>query len=78
MLQKHRSSRLEALRRKGVLTNFEKFTGKHLSQGLLFNKVAGLRPVTLLKKRLWHTCFPVNFSEFLRTPSVTGHLRSCF
>ena len=25
----------------------------------LFNKVAGLRPATLLKKRLWHRCFPV-------------------
>ena len=24
------------------------------------------RPATLLKKRLWHRCFPVNFAEFLR------------
>ena len=23
---------------------------------------------TLLKKRLWHSCFPVNFEKFLRTP----------
>ena len=23
---------------------------------------------TLLKKRLWHRCFPVNFTKFLRTP----------
>ena len=22
----------------------------------------------LLKKRLWHRCFPVNFAKFLRTP----------
>ena len=22
----------------------------------------------LLKKRLWHSCFPVNFAKFLRTP----------
>ena len=35
---------------------------------LFFNKVAGLRPATLLKKRLWHRCFPVNFAKFLRTP----------
>ena len=34
----------------------------------LFNKVAGLRPATLLKKRLWHRCFPGNFVKFLRTP----------
>ena len=27
-----------------------------------------LRPATLLKKRLWHRCFPVNFAKFLRTP----------
>ena len=30
--------------------------------------VAGLRPGTLSKKRLWHRCFPANFSKFLRTP----------
>ena len=33
----------------------------------LFNKVAGLIPETLLKKELWHRCFPVNFVEFLIT-----------
>ena len=32
-----------------------------------FNKVAGWSS-TLLKKRLWHSCFPVNFAKFLRTP----------
>ena len=26
------------------------------------------RPTTLLKNRLWHRCFPVNFAKFLRTP----------
>ena len=36
--------------KKGVLENFSKFTGKHLRQGLFFNKVAGLRPATLLKR----------------------------
>ena len=25
----------------------------------LFNKVAGLRPATLFKRRLWHRCFPL-------------------
>ena len=29
--------------RKGVLSNFAKFTGKHLCQSLCFNRVAGLR-----------------------------------
>ena len=53
--------------REGVLRNFAKFTGKHLCQSLFFNKVAGLRPATLLKKRFWHRCFPVNFAKFIRT-----------
>ena len=37
--------------------NFSKFTGKNLC----------LRPATLLKKKLLHRSFPVNFSKFLRT-----------
>ena len=36
----------------GVLKGFKIFTGKHLSQGLFFNKVADLRPAYLLIKRL--------------------------
>ena len=28
---------------------------------------SSLRSATLLKKRLWHWCFPVNFTKFLRT-----------
>ena len=50
------------------LKTFAKFTGKHLYQSLFFNKVAPLRLVTLLKKRLWHRCFPVKFAKVLRTP----------
>ena len=45
----------------------------------VFNKVAGLgknRPTTLLKKSLWHRCFPVNLKKFLRTPFFTEHLRA--
>ena len=38
--------------------NSAKFTRKHLRQ----------RPATLLKKSLWHRCFPVTFAKFLRTP----------
>ena len=63
-----RSSHQRCSMKKGVLRNSTKFTGKHLCQRLFFNKVAGLRPATLLKKSLWHRCFPVNFVEFLRTP----------
>ena len=37
-----------------ALRNFTKFIGKHLRQSLFINKVADLRPATLLKKRLRH------------------------
>ena len=35
----------------------------------------GLGSTTLLKKRVWHRCFPVNFAKFLRTPFYVEHLR---
>ena len=38
---KGRSSHPEEFCKKGVLRNFAKLTGKHLCQGLFFNKVAG-------------------------------------
>ena len=60
--------------KKDILRNFAKFTGKRLCQSLFFNKVAGLRPATLLKKRLWHRRFPVNFAKFLRAPFFIEHL----
>ena len=41
-------------------------TGKHLCQN--FKKVAGRRPAFLLKKKLWHGCFSVNFPKLQRTP----------
>ena len=62
----------EVFCKKDVFRNFTKFTGKHLCQSHFFNKVAGI-----LKKRLWHRCFPVNFAKFLRT--LFSHpLSDCF
>ena len=55
--------------------NFAKSTGKHLCQCLFFNKVVGLRSAILIKKRLWHRCFPGNFVKFLRTYFLTKLLR---
>ena len=75
----YRSSHQMCSVKKSVLRNFEKFTGKHLCQSIFFNKVAGLSPrlspATLLKKRLWHRCFPVNFAKFLRTPFLQNTSR---
>ena len=56
---KFRSSRPDVFCRKGVLRNFGKFTGKHLCQSLFIE--------SLLKNRLWHWCFPLNFAKFLKT-----------
>ena len=36
--------------KKGVLRNFSDILGKHLCHSLFFNKVAGLKPATLLKR----------------------------
>ena len=63
-----RSSHRRCSLRKSVLRNFTKFTRKYLCQSLFLNKVTGLMPATLLKKRLWHSCFLVNFVKFLRKP----------
>ena len=61
-----RSSHPYVFCKKGVLENFAKF--------ILFNKVAGLRSGTLIKSRLWHRRFPVNFAKFLRASLFTKHL----
>ena len=50
-----------------VRKSFTKITGKHLCQGLFFNKVAVMKLQGFIKKET-HWCFPVNFVKFLRTP----------
>ena len=67
----YRSNRSEVFCKKGGLRNCSKFAGK----SHLFNKVAGLRPATLVKKSLSYWCFPVNFVNFVRTPVFIEHLR---
>ena len=69
-----RSSRPKMFCKKSILKNFTKFIGKHLCQSLFFNKVAGLRVATVLKKRLWYRCFPVNFAKYLRISFFIEHL----
>ena len=66
LVDKQEKQPLEVFCKKGVLRNLAKFTGKHFCQGLFFNKVAGL------KKRLRCSCFPVNFTKFLRIPTATS------
>ena len=51
--QYFRSSRTEVSCKKDVLRNFAKFTGKHLCQGLFFNKVAGFSFLYSLKTSIF-------------------------
>ena len=66
-LQKHPP---EVFCEKGALKNFANFRGKHLCWKLLFNKVAGLKTCSFIKKRLQRKCFPLKFAKFLRAPIV--------
>ena len=53
--------------------NFAKFPWKRLYQSLFFNKASFLIESLLLKKSLFHRCFPVNFVVFFyRTPLVAA------
>ena len=72
-----RSSRPEVFCKKGGLKNFTKFTTKHLCHSPFFNKVAGLRPTTLLKKRLWHRFFLVNFEFSTSSPKNLENISTC-
>ena len=51
----------------------EVFCIKHVRKHFRGSRPVCLRPATLLKMRLWHRCFPVNFVKFLRTPYFTEH-----
>ena len=55
----------------GLLKNFLKFAGKHLCQSLF-------QVCNIIKIRLWHRSFPVNFAKFLRTPIYRTLLGVCF
>ena len=70
----NKSSCPELTCKKDAPENSTKYTGKHFCQSLFFNKVAGLKPATLLKERLWHRRFPVNFGKFVRKSFFTEHL----
>ena len=69
-----RSNRSEVFCEKGVLRNFAKFTGKHLSQGLFFNKVSGLRSATLNKKETPAQVFSCEFCEISKNTFFIEHL----
>ena len=45
-----------------------------ISKNTFFYRVPQVA-TTLLKRNLWHRCFPVNFAKFLGTTFFTEHLR---
>ena len=59
---------------KGVLRNFTKLTGKHLYQSLFFNKVAGLRPTTFIKKETTAQVFSCELCEISKNTFFIEHL----
>ena len=64
----YRSSHRRCSARKGALRNSQNSQENTCARVSFFNKIAGLRAATLLKKRLWHRCFLMNSENFLRTP----------
>ena len=64
----------EVFYKKGVVRNFTKFIGKHLCLSLFFNKVAGLRPVTFIKKETLAQVFSYEFCEISNNTFFTEHL----
>ena len=54
--------------KKVALKKFAIFTGTHLYWSPIFNKNADLLSSNLIKKRIQHSCFPLNIAKFLRTP----------
>ena len=79
-----RSTRPEVFCIKGALKNFAKFTGKHLCQSPLFNKVAGPQACNFTKKETLEQVFSCEFCEifkntfFYRTPSVAASVSISF
>ena len=62
-----RSSRPELLYKKDALKNFANLQKKNLCRSLFFSKVVGLRPASLLKKRLRHKFFLASFAKIFKT-----------
>ena len=72
-----RSSHRKCSIKEGVLKNFAKFKRNTCARVSFLIKLQawGLRPATLLKVRLWHKCFPVNFDKFLRRSFLRENLQ---
>ena len=68
MVMTTKGSRPEVFRKKAIMKNLAKSTGKQLCRSLFFNKITSLRFTTFLKKKLRHKCF---FCEFCKITKNT-------
>ena len=68
----YRSSRPEVFFKRGVLKSFTKYTGKHLSQSLFFNKVEACN---LVKKETQAQVVSREFCEIFKNTFFTEHLQ---
>ena len=66
----------EVFCKKGVRKNFAKFTGKHLSRSLFFNKELQARGVQLYLKMTLQHVFSFEFSEVFKITFFTEHFRA--
>ena len=66
------SNRPKVFCEKGVLKNFAKFTGKHLFQGLVFNKVP--KTCNIIKKEALAQVFSYEFCEVFKNTFFIEHL----
>ena len=71
---RYRRSHQRCSVKKRDLTNFSKFTGKHLCQSFFFNKVAG---ATYFTEHLWTTASIVIYILFLKKSFILLTLNSC-
>ena len=72
-----RSSHRRCFVRRGVLRNFAKFTGKHLSESLFFNKVADLKPkaCNFIEKETLAQVLSCEFCKISINSFFTEHVR---
>ena len=70
-----RSSQQGCSMKRGVLRHFVNFTGKHLSQSLFFNQVAGLKAkaCNFIKKETLAQVFSSEFCEISKNAFFTEH-----
>ena len=59
--------------KKVVFKNFAKLKEKIFCRSLFLNKFSVIQPATLLKKKLQHRCFLVNFAKCLKNTIFTEH-----